>query len=331
VNTYATIAPTRRWVLATATDGHLIASTFNYQSGLSEGYRVSTFNPGSSVYFSLQSSLVPGRTVAIGDTIGSIYSSEVAERLIALNGQLAAARSLLAVNATGQKSAIVKDAEQRLMFANRRREEHKKIDERTQYLLDNHLIPQGEYDRVQSEANALQDEILLAQTNLETARTGAKPEQINLANANISALESEIAAVTGRAATYTLTAPITGIVTPTFSGDTLLTIAATDYVALLPVPWGDYRRVAATAEPRLSLRGFSHAVDGTVVSMTHEVQVLHGHEVVIATARLKATRADVMPGMLVQCSIHCTPITAIEYGRQFIQSATASKRLLAGF
>ena len=331
VNTYATIAPVNRWVLAKATDGQLIASTFNYRSGLSEGFRVSTFNPGSSTYFSLSTSLVPGQAVTMGDTIGSIYSTEVAERLIALNGQLAAARSLLAVNATGQKSAIVNEAQQRLQFAKRRRDEHLKVEERTQRLFDQHLIPQGEYDRVQSEANALQDEITIAEANLEAARTGAKPEQLNLVNANIAALVSEIEAVKGRAATYTLTAPISGTIFPTFSADTLLTIAASEYVALIPVRWSDYRRVAATPEPLLTLTGLSQRVTGKVISMNREVQVLHGQEVVIATASLEAPPGDVMPGMLVRCRIHCGSVTAVEYGRQLILSATAVRSLLGGF
>ncbi len=331
VNSYATIAPVNRWVLAKATDGQLIASTFNYRSGLSEGFRVSTFNPGSSTYFSLSTSLVPGQAITMGDTVGSIYSTEVAERLIALNGQLAAARSLLAVNATGQKSAIVNEAQQRLQFAKRRRDEHLKVEERTQRLFDQHLIPQGEYDRVQSEANALQDEITLTEANLEAARTGAKPEQLNLVSANIAALESEIEAVKGRAATYTLTAPISGTVFPTFSADTLLTIAATDYVALVPVRWSDYRRVAATHHALLTLTGLSQRVAGKVIAMNREIHVLHGEEVVIATASLEAPPADVMPGMLVRCRIHCASVTAVEYGRQFLLSATGSHSLLGGF
>jgi len=331
VSTYATIAPVNRWVLSKATDGQLIASTFNYKTGLSEGFRVSTFNQGSSVHFSLHAALVPGRAVSAGDTIASIYSSDVAERLIALHGQLDAARRLLEVNATGAKSAIVTEAEKRLVFAQRRREEHRKVEERTQLLFDQHLIPQGEYDRIQSEANEAQDEISLAESNLEAARTGAKPEQLALGNANIAALESEIEAVTQRAATFTLTTPISGTVISTFSEGTLLTIASPEYVALIPVRWIDYRRVAATPKPSLVLLGLSQAVGGTVIAMNHELQVLRGQEVLIATGRIDAPPADVMPGMLVPCRITCTPVTALEYGRQVFQAATASRPLLGAF
>jgi len=204
------------------------------------------------------------------------------------------------------------------------------VEQRHQLLFDQHLIPQGEYDRVQSEANALQDEISIAEANLEAARTGAKPEQLELANANITALQSEIEALKRRASTYILTAPISGIVTPTFSGDVLLTISAPEYVALIPVRWTDYPRVAATTEPRLTFRGLSQAVHGTLVAMNRELQIMNGQEVLIATGRLEAPPADVMPGMLVQCRIHCTPVTALDYGKQLLRSAAASKSLLGG-
>ena len=331
VNTFATIAPANKWVLTKATDGQLIASSFNYRSGMSEGFRVSTFSAGGSVYFSLHPSVVPGRMVAIGDTIGTIYSSEVAERLITLNGQLAAARSALAVNATGQKSAVVNEAEQRLQFAKRRREEHRKIEERNQLLYDQHLIAQNEYDRIQNEAHALEDEIFIAQSNLESARTGAKPEQLELANANISALESEISALQARAGTYTLTAPIAGVVTPTFSGTDLLTITAKDYIALITIPWIDYQRVATTPEPHLTFRGLSRTVDGTLLGMNRELQLMNGQQVLIATARVDSPPEDVMPGMLVRCQITCTPLTAAEYGTQLLHWATVPRPSMGTF
>lgn len=332
VNSYAAITPVQKWVLAKVSDGQLVGSTFNYRSGMNVGYRVSTFNPGSSIYFSMHSTLTPGKTVSIGDTVGSIYSTEVQERLIALQGQLHAARSLLAVTATGQKSAIVDEAQQRLEFARRRSAEHERIETRTRKLFEQHLIAEGEWDRVQSEANALRDEIVIAAANLEAAKTGAKPEQLNLVNANISALQSEIDAVRRRASTYTVTAPISGTVSPTFSGDTLLTIAATEYVALLPIKASDYLRVTGTPAPRIRLIGLRRTpVFGTIVAMNRELLTLNGYEVAMATASLDAAPADLMPGMMVQCQVECRPRSVADLGRQALIALRTSRVLRGGF
>ena len=324
VNTFGTITSAHKWVLVRGADGQLIASTFNYQTGLSEGYRVSSFDPGSSVNFNLHTSLVPGQHVASGDTVGSIYSSEMQERLIALNGQLAAARSLLAVNASGQKAAIVNEAQQRLQFARRKKTEHEATFARSKKLLEADLMSQGEFELVQSEANALQDEIKIAEANLEAARTGAKPEQLELVHANIAALQNEIDAIQKRAGTYTLTAPISGTLSRAFYGDTLLTISdTTKYIALVPVKWSDYNRVASTQDPRVTLRGFSKTVRGTVIALNREVQLLHGQKVVIATALLEGTSEDLMPGMLARCRIACRPVTPFEYVKRFFVALAA--------
>ena len=332
VNTFATIIPAQKWVLARASDGKLIECLFNYKSGLNEGYRVSTFNPGSSIYFTLHPKVQSGQPITAGDTVGNVYSSEVQERLIALQGQLAAARSLLVVTSTGQKAAVVNEAAQRLQFAQRRSTEHQRIEQRTQKLFAEHLIAEGESDRVQNEASVLRDEITIAAANLEAARTGAKPEQLGLVNANIAALQSELEAVERRADTHTVTAPISGIVTPNYSSDTLLTIATPECIAILPVNWSDYRRVSASPRPRLSITGLAPTTQyGTIIAMNRQLHVLHGHEVFLVTAVLDSPSPAIMPGMLVRCRIDCAPVTAVQYGRQMYVALTASQPLLGGF
>jgi hypothetical protein len=317
VNSFGAIASMHKWVLTKGTDGQLTASTFNYKTGLSEGYRVTNFPTGSSVYFSLRSSLVPGQVVAIGDTIGSIYSIEMQDRRIVLNGQLTAAQRLLAVNATGQKSAIVDEAQQKLDYAKRRLGEHQKVLARSQKLFEANLISQGEYELVQSQTNVLQDNIRIAAAGLETARTGAKPEQLELARANIATLENEIAGIKSSEATNTLTAPISGTIAPSSSVDDLLTITDTSkYVALIPVKWTDYTRLASTSDPRVTLMGFSRALHGRIVAVNKEIQILGGQRVFMATALLEGSPDDLMPGMLAKCRIECKPMTAIEYLRR---------------
>jgi hypothetical protein len=99
VHTYATITPAQRWILVKGTNGQLVARTFNYESGMSDGYRVANFATGTSIQFTIAPSLGLGHHVSVGDTVGWISSSETQERLVVLNGQLAAAQQMLAVNA----------------------------------------------------------------------------------------------------------------------------------------------------------------------------------------------------------------------------------------
>lgn len=322
VYTYGTVTPAQKWIIVKGSNGQLVARTFNYQTGMSDGYRVSNFTTGSSITFTVEPSLTLGHHVSVGDTVGWISSSETQERLVVLNGQLAAAERLLAVNASGQKAEIVAEAEQRLQFAKRRRDDYQATVTRTQTLYDRHLIPANDYDNVQSQAHVLEDEVSIATANLVSARTGAKPEQLALAESNITALKNEISAINSRAATYTLRTPIEGVVTPTASGDTLLTIASTsEYVALVPIGEADYPRVAALHSPGVTLTGCSPPVRGRIVAINREVQTLYGQKVVMATAVLNSHAGNLLPGSLVRCRVDGAPLTALEYGKLLFASA----------
>ena len=325
VNTYANIMPANKWVLAQGSAGQLIASTFNYQTGMSDGYRVSNFASGSSVFFSVSPSLKPGQHVAAGDTVGSVYSSEMQERLVALNGELSAAEGQLAVSATGSKSAIVEAAQQRVEAAKRRRADYQLIVVRTQALFHDYLLPPGEYDRVQSTIHNLDDAIAIQQADLDAAKTGEKPEQLAVATAHIAALRDEINSIHSRAATYTLCSPIEGTVSPTFSGDMLLTILATShYVALMPIRSTDYARVAATPNARVTIVGYSRRVEGRIVAVNRELQMQGAQKVVMATALLDSPPDDLLPGSLARCRIECRPLTPIEQCRAIIHAVASS-------
>jgi len=328
VSTFGTVTSLHKWVLARGSDGQLIANSFNYQTGLSEGYRVTNFTAGSSVFCSLRPSLAPGQPVSLGDTIGSIYSSETQERLVTLQGELAQARSQLAVNATGQKSAVIEEARQRLELARKKLEDHKTIMARTQRMYESSLIAQDDYEIVKNQESGLQSEIKIAEASLQAARTGAKPEQLDLSQSHVAALESEIAAIQNRAATYTLTAPISGVIFSGTGPDTLLTIAdTTTYVALIAVRRSDYGRVASVPNARVVLSGFSRPITGRITALNRQMQQLHGQEVLLATAVLDDTPDDLMPGMLAKCRIQCNPVTALEYCKRMSGAVVASSRV----
>jgi hypothetical protein len=331
VSSYASITTSYQWTLEKGTAGQLISRTYNHQTGMSDGFRVSNFSGGSSILFAVAPSLKPGQQVAAGDTVGTVFSSDVQERLISLNGQLAAAERNLAVNATGAKSAVVEAAQQRLQAAKRRRDDYEPTVARTQALFNDHVLPQGEYDRVESAAHALDDAIAIAQAELQAAQTGAKPEELALAETRIAAIKDEINAISTRAAAYTIRAPIAGTVAPA-SGDVLLTISATSqYVAHIPIRWTEYSRVAGTPDARVTIGGFSRPVHGRILALGRDLQVVSGQKVVIATASLDSPPADVLSGSLVRCRIECRPLAAIEYGRLFLHSIAASVEATGSF
>ena len=324
VSTFANITAAHEWSLVQGPTGQLITRTFNYQTGMSDGYALSNFPAGSSTFFTVAPSLRPGKHVAAGDTVGMISSSDVQERLVALNGQLAAAQASLTATSTGAKSAVVQAAQERLDSTIRRRAEYQSTLTRTQQLFDSNDLPQAQYDQILSTAHSMDDAVRIAKADLEAAQSGAKPEDLAVSEARIAQINNEIAALNSRAAGYTMRTPIAGVVSSNNSSSALLTVAATSsYVALIPIRWSDYARVSSTANAQVTLFGFSRPVLGHVVALGHEVQSVAQQKVVMATVFLDSPPPDLLQGSTARCRIDCNPMTALEYGR-FIMNAMAT-------
>ena len=132
IESFGKIVPSKQWILSKGADGELIASTFNYQSGTSEGYSVLQISRGETMRFKINLSIMGNGFFAEGDTIGIIYSSEAEEHLTELNGQLLIAQANLAVNIGGQKESVIHELKQRLAYAKVKAAEQQKILNRLQ-------------------------------------------------------------------------------------------------------------------------------------------------------------------------------------------------------
>ena len=95
VDTVGTVFPARRWALTRGGDDLLVASVFDYATGMTDEYRASQFERGESVRIDMDPGLLVGARVLEGDTIASISSTEMAPRMIKQT-----ARVKTAINAT---------------------------------------------------------------------------------------------------------------------------------------------------------------------------------------------------------------------------------------
>lgn len=321
IRTYGKILCAHEWVLVRGVDGQLNASTFNHETGVSEGYHASSFDRSASVYFTLNSGMIPGRVITRGDTVGIVSSSETQERLIALNGELARAEGLLRVNTSGEKAVVVQAAEQRLEIAKRRRLEQERSFERSKTLFAQGLLPQGQYESAENSMHAAEDEVALSNSALAEARSGAKPEQVQLVSSNIAALKDEIAALRRRAATHTIVSPLTGLVARSTSSEILLTVSDTSrYVALIPVRLTDVARVTSVPEAEVTFQGMSSPLRGHITAMDHQVTSIGLERVVMATAVLDRSSAPLVVGLPVRCDIRCPSVTPMMLVKQFLLS-----------
>src|SRR5690606_13156678 len=128
-------------------------------------------------------------------------------------------------------------------------------------------------------------ELDIALAGLETARTGEKPQQIDLTRTEAEALQREIQMLQDRLGMYTITSPISGIAVRSFGPDTLLTVKDNvSYVVVMPVPWNRFEVVEPGQEVKVRLPRSGGTVTSTIAHFGDNVHTINGQAVVMATA-----------------------------------------------
>jgi hypothetical protein len=315
------ILPAKEWIVVKGADGQVMTMLVDHVRGVTANYAVSSFERSDALQFTLRDALATGAAVAALDTVGYAYSSDTEQQLARLRGELAAAQAALALNSSGEKEAIVEEARQQVAQATTRAEEFQKTLRRQKTLYENRLISQDDFDAVQAQANLHAIAIAIAQARLQAVQSGAKKEQIELAHAHTRALQEEIEVVQQRAASLALVSPMGGVVRRAFFGDTLLVIADTSsYIVLMPVRVREGLYLAPRQPVFLRSRDVFNLPQAELLHVETAASVLQGKPVLPVTAALHAETSEVVPGLVVQCTIRCDGVSPAEYLKRKFQT-----------
>ena len=315
------IMPAQEWVLERGVDGRLISCLHDFRKGTTRSYSVTQFERGDAMSFTLSPSIAQNAVISTDSIVGWIYSNDLEHRLAELRGELSVSDASLISFRNGEKRSIVHEAEQRLIYAKKQAEEHRKVLERQSVLYAYKIITKEEYEQVVGEAELLSVNIDIAEAQLESARTGEKPEELEIVQSRINALKGEIAALQKKLNMFTITSPISGRITSGFSGDTLLIVAdTTNYVIFMPVKWHEKQYFSLHQEMEFSFIKIPGEGHGEMINVEKTIQYIQGEPVVLATALVINDSQPVFTGIIAQCVIDCQPVTLFEYMKRKIKA-----------
>jgi len=321
VKAYGKVVPIQKWVLTMGTDGQLIVKTFDYERGMSDECTVSQFDRGETMSFSVHPSVSVNGFVNAGDTLGLIHSSSTEQEITELRGELATAQATLAAESSGDKLSVIEEANLRLDHARIAVAEQQRVLNRLKHLVSQNLVSLEEYEAAESAAQLLKVEVSIAESQLTAARTGEKPEQINLIRQQIEALENEIGIVEKRMAAFTITSPIDGKIGRASFMDTLLVLYDTSsFVAFVPIKFSECEYVAEHQSVEISVDGSPSDLTGQLTSVDKEVHLLNGEQTVLAAAIIGESSENIFPGMVAKCKIICEPVTMVGYAGRLLKS-----------
>ena len=315
------LLPAKEWIVKKEQDSRLIALLYNYHLRTTESISVFQFDRGDEISFVLNSSILDKRTISAGDTVGFYKSYNLEGEIVRLRSDLQVAEATLNLYTAGEKEPVIKEAEQRIVYAKTEKKEQERIANRQDSLFKKNLISREEFELAKARAELYDINIQIANAQLRSLQTGSKKEQIDLLNTQIEALETEICVLKRRIDNLILVSPINGQMVKFFSNDTLLIVRDTsNYVIAMPVKWLSMERVSLQQNVEISARVPAFSFKGKVSNISQTTQLLNGEQIVWTTATVSNIPDQVLSGMIVDCSILCEPVTLLKYLDYLIKS-----------
>ncbi len=318
IETTGKIVPAKEWVLQKTNDGSLIATLADNRNGFVQNYSVIQIQRGDATRFQMSPSLNEKRVVMALDTIGSIHSYAVLADLTELEGDLIVAKATLRTQLVGEKAAIIEEARQQLALAQERAALLRKRFLRQDSLFHRNLVSLEEYELVQSEAEVAAIEVNIAEVQLQTVTTGAKPEQIKMIEAEIQSIEDDIRIRKSQVEAFTLQTPISGRIYRSFTSDTLLTVCDTSFVLIMPLNWK--HREYLNPGQTVSLKSGGPQLTAKILRIEDIVKILDQEQVYMAVALIEGKSETLTPNLIIPCTVRCSSVSSFHYAIRLIKS-----------
>jgi hypothetical protein len=320
ITTPGKVLPSKEWLITKDMEGRLMTSLINNRSGMYESYGVVSFERGDAMNFRMNPGISAGTSVNTTDTIGVLYSNASEKQLMNLKASLESQIAQLEVSRSGEKEAIISEAKQAVLYAERQYLEQEKIYNRQKGLYEKELISEEEFDLSKGALDLFRINVEIAKERLKNVTTGEKPEQIDLVKTNIEGLKDEISILEQRFSDFVIQSPINGTINRVFSRDTLLTISdTTEFIVIMPVQWEYKNYIRKDQIVEFDLKDNS-TTTGKVIALEKSAGLLNQDVVTIVTASYSGDNLNFMPGLFIECSIICDELTIRQHLFRFIKA-----------
>ncbi|MFK7926358.1 MAG: HlyD family secretion protein [Bacteroidia bacterium] len=309
------VYPIQEWILNRDQEGGIISTVYNHHLGVISEVSSYKFERGdiANVRISpFQDQSV--RFISRGDTIATVRSYLLEERLNTLRLQLEVEKARLRSEQAGAKGPIIAEATQRLAYAKEQLTLAQLNYDRTKKLYDDGVVPEASFNKVENEYKLAQIQIKIATSSLDAAKMGQKPELLSFILATMESLEQELAFLQTKRSGYHIVSPISGSVDYTINVEQIMTVDDTSKMVLtVPVQLSHqaYLKIGTTIE--IKVPGIEQIIEGKVSGINDEVQVLDNKQVILVKASFQNPPQHVRKGVMVKCTFVCDTIELWDY------------------
>ena len=329
VRSQGIVYPIREWVLTKADEGLLTHTLHDHFNQAVSYHAITEFQRGDHGEFVLHEDVFLKDRIMENDTIGYLRSNEEQRLLMELSGQLEVNRRMLEVYATGERPEDVAVARERMNLARSEYETQLKLMERADRLLKEEVISPQDHELARNAFEIKRLAFEIARSEYEAIQAGAKPEQLELARAEIRSLESQIDQINARLDAFIIRAPFSGIILregPDMdtTGRIVRVADNTAYIAVIPVETHYLPYLSTGQKITLTPEAREQPVMATIEAIGNSVQVINRRQNVFITAVLDEHPAYIFPKMRIRAEINTGKITPREYAARLIKTIYAN-------
>lgn len=310
------VFPRKSWKIVQDATGNLLINQMDHRTGetsVSSNYQ---FERGDLV----EARLRPGQdslaSVRMGDTVLTIRTTRIADRLTTLRGEIAEAKSQLSSGSVGEKGPIVEEAENRLRFAEQEFANQKTTYERLKALFAEKAISAQELENAFNVRRKAEIQIGIEQTALESARTGLKPADIEVLNSRIKNFAGQIDFLEKQSTKYVLTAPFDGIRRRSLNllGEVFMMHTAREFFVQVPIRVEDLRWINSASKIVLRDVQTGKTWVGKFIGFAPSVEILSGRRTQMMQVSVEAPPGEHLnTGLSVDCSVECGEVNVRQY------------------
>jgi putative peptide zinc metalloprotease protein len=295
------------FVLKSAADGTITSELF--QGGSEEKKSVNLLRLFADDYTSLNLStrVKEGEKVQVGDVVAELSSPSYLSDLAQTTAALRKAEEYHALLQKGARKEAVQQAKDRVAEIQSELKLKEKELSRTSDLHQKKLTSNQELERVQTEVSVLSNRLKIAKNELKIMESGARPEELSMALAEISKLQAKAKFLEDQISASQIKSPIRGVVTSISSGGNLLSIANLDTMRVsIKVSEKDLDVLKQGLPVKLKVRSYPFlSFWGAVTRISHLAEAKGPNKIFPVTCKIENRGHLLKPGMTGHAKVYC--------------------------
>ncbi len=263
-----------------------------------------------------------GESVTTGEIIARISSSQSGSDMAESRANLDRAKSQLELLKKGPRPEEISQVEELISQVRIKLKKSNSDLARSSELAEKGGIPAEQLEEVRTGNDVLKSELNLYKKQKKLLKDGARPEEIDIAEAEIRAIQAQLTKLENQISASNIASPLNGVVTSVRTGSVILTVARMDTMRIrIPVPEKEISDVAPGMAVKFKTRSYPGITfEGKVTKIAEQTEEGELEPIFVVTAQAPNPEALLKSGMTGHAKIYCGKERAYKiFFRRFVR------------